>query len=224
MQPDMSEPTPRGDVQPEPGPKPDPGQKPEPVLVDFGPKAFRRGVAVRLAVLVPLALVNLYETDRSDVSPVIWWSIIAVAAVIALLAVARMVRRVQLTASSIVISRVVGARKTVPRRRIASGVLVRHYQQYGNAAAPLLILLDDANKKLLYLSGQVYAGSDLLTLARTIGLKTFDVIADPTTPKEVGERHPGVLSFVERRPWAFAWIVVGVIMVVVTVALRTSGV
>ncbi|WP_029136984.1 hypothetical protein [Nakamurella lactea] len=196
------------------------------VLVDIGPsgKAYGRGVAARLAILAPLILVNLYNASNSSVSPGMWWAIIGVAAVIAVGAVLRMIKRVQLTATSVVVTRVLGGPRSIPRQQLAYGILVQYYQQFGNAAGPLLILVDGNRKKLLYLSGQLFAGADMYTLARGIGLQNFDVITEPTTPKLLAQRHPGVLSFMERRPWAFAWIVVAVIIVVVIVALVAAGV
>lgn len=198
----------------------------EPVLLEFGPsgQAYGKGVAVRLAILAPLIAVNFYSAARSDINPGIWWGIIAVAAVIAVGAVLQMVKKVQLTGTSVVVTRILGGPKAIPGQRVAYGILAQAYQQFGAVAAPLLILVDGNRKKLLYLSGQLFAGSDMYALAQAMGLQNFDVITEPVSPKMIDQRHPRVLSFMERRPWAFACIAVGVIIVVVTAVLLAAGV
>lgn len=203
------------------------GQMPsEPVLVDIGPsgKAYGRGVAVRLAILAPLILLNFYNAGRNGISSGVWWVIIGIGALVAVIAVLRMVKRVQLTPSWIIIRRVAGAPKVLPRPQLAYGIVAQYYQQFGNAAAPLLVLVDGNGKRLLQLSGQMFAGADMFALAQGIGLQQFDVITAPTSAKLIDQRHPKVLSVLERRPWAVAVAVVAVIIVlVIVVVLATQG-
>jgi hypothetical protein len=195
-------------------------------LVDIGPsgRAYGRGVAVRLAILAPLILLNFYNAGRSGISRGVWWAIIGIGAVIAVIAVLRMVKRVQLTPWAVVIKRVGGAPTVVRHRQFGYGILAQYYQQFGNAAAPLLILVDGNGKKFLQLSGKLFAGSEMYALAQAIGLQRFDVINGPTSAQQIDQRHPKVLSVLERRPWAVAFAVVAVIVVlVIDVVVAAEG-
>ena len=123
--------------------------------------------------------------------------------------------RIRLTWHSVIVSRAVGATRTIPREQIGYGVLVRRYRQFGNAEAPMLVLVDAERKRLLQLSGQYFDRDALTALAEQIGIRFFDVMTEPTTPADFDARHPGVLRFIERRPT--------VIVVVVLLAILAGA-
>ncbi len=200
---------------------PGPGRSPhsDPLLVEIRPSSatYGRGVATRAIVLLPIIFIGLYNPNGSSLAPGVRWSIVGVGLVIAVVAIAVMVTRVQLTWTSIRIKRLIGSEKVIPRQQMSYGILVQQYVTYGNMTAPLLMLIGAGGHKFLHLSGQVFSAADLSSFAQHIGIQFFDVMPDPVTPKMIGERHPKVLSVFERRPFLIAWLLVLVVVVVVVV-------
>lgn len=195
------------------------------MLLEIRPSSqtYGRGLAVRAVAMVPLIAIGLFSGNGSSVSPVVRWVIVGAGVLIGLLAIGMMITRVQLTPETIRVRRLIGTEKEIPRRQVAQGILIQQYEQFANMVAPLLILLDSSRRKLLYLSGQVYAAGDLNALAQGIGIAGFDVMAAPVTPKLVDQRHPKVLSVWERRPFLTAFTVVGVVVVLVILFAVLSG-
>lgn len=192
----------------------------DPVLAELRPDSatFGRGVAVRAVIMVPLVAAGAFGSQDGNLSPAAVWSIIGVGVLIGAAAIALMVSRVQVRPSGLRIRRLIGIEKTVPSSRFAGGVFVRQYEQFGNMIAPVLIVLDGSRKRIVTLSGQVFGADGLDRLAQVLGAGRFDTIDDPITPKLLAERHPGLVPFRERRPFGFAFLVVGMIIVIIVVA------
>lgn len=187
-------------------------------------RAFRRGLAVRAAVMVPLIAVGVLGSRRGSVPAGVTWSIVGLGAVIAVVAIAMTITRVQVTATDLRVRRLIGAERVVPLGAVAGSVLARQYEQFGNAVAPLLTVLGQGRRRLLRLSGQVYAPDALAALSSVLGNAT--VIAEPVTPKLLEQRHPGLVPGYERKPFLVAGIVVAVVVVVgvvVGVSAQSGG-
>lgn len=195
------------------------------VLLEIRPSSqtYGRGLATRALAMVPLIAIGLFSGNGSSVSPVVRWVIVSAGVLIGVVAIGMMITRVQLTLGSIRVRRLIGTEKEIPRGKVGYGILIQQYEQFANMVAPLLILVDSSRRKLLQLSGQVYAAGDLNALAQAVGIANFDVIAAPVTPKLVDQRHPKVLSIWERRPFLIAFLVVGAVVVLVILFAVLSG-
>lgn len=193
----------------------------EQILIDIRSSsgAYRRGLAIGPVALVPLIPVIVFNANAnangSGVARATGWSIVGLGVVIGLVAIGRMVTRVQLTPSSIRVRRLIGTEKEIARQQVACGILVQQYEQYPDLLAPLLILLDGSRRKLLHLSGHVYGAADINGFAERMGIGHFDVMAGPVTATLIDQRHPEVLSIWERRPFMIAFAVTGAVFVVV---------
>lgn len=88
-----------------------------------------------------------------------------------------------------------------------------------------LFLLDRAGKKILRLKNTHWADADLTQLTDVLGLPV-DNPGEVVTPKQFDARYPGVLPAIERRPWAFSFLIAGVLIVlviVIAVAVVAAG-
>lgn len=174
-------------------------------------QAFGKGLAYRAAIFLPLIVVGFLGQRNNDLPTGVTWGIVGAGIVVGVVAIASMVSRVSIVAGDVVIRRFVGTEKRVPVQSVTKTVLVEQYEQLGNTIAPTFAAVAQGSKPFLRLSGQVYERNDLVSLSRALG--RADVIREPVTPKMLEQRHPGLVPFVERRPWTIAWIVVGVVVV-----------
>lgn len=185
-------------------------------------QAFGKGLAYRAAIFLPLIVVGFLGNRNSDLPAGAVWGIIGLGVLIGALAIALMVTRVSIVGPDVVIKRLIGTIKRVPLQAITKTVLAVQYEQFGNTIAPTFAAVAQGRRPFLRLSGQVYDLQALTALTRALG--RADVIQAPVTPKMLEQRHPGLLSFYERRPWAFAWIVVALIIVMcVVIGVAAQG-
>lgn len=184
-------------------------------------KAFSRGMQVRAALMLPLIAVGLVGPSTSDVPPGAMVSIVGIGVVIAVVAIALTVSRVEVTATELRIRRVVGWSSSVPLSQVDGSVLVAGYEQYGNAIAPMMTVTGPDRRRVLRLSGQLYAVKDLAALGSI--LRNCTHVKDTLTPTMVEERFPGLVPFHERRPFLLATLVTLGIIVIVTVVGLSQG-
>lgn len=201
-------------------------QNPDPVLLDLRPDraTYLRGLGTRALLVVPLIAALVLSSSRFGGLPfVVYGATIGAAVVIVVTSVLLATSRIRLTWHSVIIGRAVGTPRTIPREQIGYGVLVQRYRQFGNAEAPMLVLVDADRRRLVQLSGQYFDAAALTALAQQIGLRFFDVMAEPTTPADFDARHPGVLRFVERRPTVIVVVVLLAILAAVIGYVLLAG-
>ncbi|NJP66462.1 hypothetical protein [Streptomyces spiramenti] len=171
--------------------------------------------AVGFPVLVSAVLVPWAAHDHGGgAAPVVLGAVWAPSAVL-LACLAR--SRVTLTADAIVVRRLLGRARRVPRSelRVAVTVAVR----YLPGAAPVfdLAFLGARGKRLLRLRQVSYAAGDLRELARRSGVRP--VRLGVRDIPEVVARYPGLLSLPERRPGVSAAVVLAATVAVVVLAV-----
>ena len=175
----------------------------------------------RALIFVPLIALGAY---RSAGRHGLAWPVLVCGGLILVLAFGALTMlqttSVVLTASTIEKHRRWLPPKVVHRAAVVAGVLVPQYTSAFNRTAPLLVLVGANGRPLLRLTGQVFTGADLSTLAERFGYATFDVIAGIVGPKAVAARHRHMLPLVERRPGVV--IVAGTVLLLVAVVVGVT--
>ena len=175
----------------------------------------------RALIFVPLIALGAY---RSSGRHGIAWPVLLGGGLILVLAFGALTMlqtsSVVLTASTIEKHRRWLPPKVVQRAAVVSGVLVPQYTSAFNRTAPLVVLVGANGRPLLRLTGHVFTGADLSTLAERFGYEAFDVIAGIVGPKAVAARHRHMLPLVERRPGLV--IVAGTVLLLVAVVVGVT--
>lgn len=183
--------------------------------------AFTRGLQVRAAMMLPLVAVGLVGPSAGDLPAAAVWSVVGAGVLVAVAAVALTISRVEVTATELRTRRVAGLSSSVPLSQVSGSVLAAQYEQYGTAIAPMMTVTGPDRRRVLRLSGQLFAGSDLAALGSVLG--NGAVVKEPVTPRMLEERFPGLVPVHERRPFLLATLVVLAIVVVATVIGLSQG-
>ena len=191
------------------------------LLFEIRPDAatFWRGVRARALIFLPLFAVTIYRSTRDGIgtSFLLYCGLVLVLAFAALTML--QTSSLVLTATTVEKHRRWLPPKVVQRAEVASGVLVPQYQSTFNRTAPLLVLAGRTGRPLLRLTGQLYTGADLFTLAQRFGYGYFDVFDAVVGPKAVARRHPKLIPLIERRPAVVIVLATVILLVAVVVGV-----
>lgn len=181
-----------------------------------------KGVRNRLLIFGPTIVVGLLGAWDGRIPPVLLWSIIGAGVLIGVVAVAGMVVGVSVLPEGIELRRLIGIRALIRADRIDRVIFVREYATFGDALAPLVIVVGLSGRPLCRLSGHVFNTAQLAAFAAATG--PYEALNDGAVSSiEFGKRFRRLVPFWERRPLAWGFSATGVIIVVIVAVYALLG-
>jgi hypothetical protein len=180
---------------------------------------YWKGTAFSAFFLVPLLA---FQVVRHIERPFIW-IVLLIAVVASAVGVALHFARARILIdeSRVGRQRTIGTQWT-PFAEIDRALLVRHYKSFGQLPRTDLFLFAVDGRKLLRLSGRLWAEADMIALATATGA-TQGLIEGPVNATEIRAVEPTAISWVETHPFVAAFaITFGLILVAVPVAIALS--
>ena len=186
-------------------------------------KLFFKGAGARMLLALPaIVLIVLFGYRGRDLSIEVRLviALITLAFLIGWLACVLFVSRVRVTPDELVVRSALGVSRRHQRRDLTFGLLLVQYRAAGQAQlTTMVVLADQAGRRVLRMPGQYWDRDGIDQLLRTLALPRVDVVPEPITGKQVDVRYPKLLPLAERRPGLYA-----LIIVLVTFAVIAAGV